>query len=91
VVCLSRAWLPGRALPGHDRRRPIKVSDYRPVNPLVKGKQCGVVGQELPDGDHFFAVLGELRPVSAHAFIVIEPAARMRERKSCSLGCPLFG
>jgi hypothetical protein len=58
VVRLPRTRLPGRALAGHDSRQTIEICNNRPVNRLVKGKQSGLVGQELPDGGHFLAVLG---------------------------------
>src|SRR5262245_35297834 len=35
--------------------------------------------QQLANGDALFTMLRELRPVGAHPFVVVEPAARVRE------------
>jgi hypothetical protein len=48
---------------------------------LVDCKQSRLVRQELTNRDRFLATLGKLRPVGAHPFFIVEPAARMRERK----------
>jgi hypothetical protein len=68
-------------LAGHDARQPVEIGDGVSVDRLVEGEQSGLVRQQLPDGDRFLAALGELRPIAAHAFVVVEPASRMRERK----------
>jgi hypothetical protein len=81
VVGLSRAGLEGRRLARHDPRQPVEIGDDFPVNRLVEGKQSRLVSQQLPNGDRLLAALGKLRPVGADAFLIIEPATGMRERK----------
>ena len=48
-----------------------------PIDRFVDGEQSGLVCQELAHGDALLALLRELRPVRAHAFLVVEPSARV--------------
>ncbi len=79
VVGLAAPRFPLRLLAGEDDRQAVQVRDNGLVHRLAEGEEARLVGQELPDGDHLLALLGELRPVRAHALVVIEPAARVSQ------------
>jgi hypothetical protein len=81
VIRLPGARLPRRLLAREDDGEPIEIGDDAAIDRLVDRKQSGLVREELADGDAFLAVLAEFRPVGADALLVIEPAARMRNRK----------
>ena len=81
VIGLPRSGLPRRFLAGQHDRQSIEVGDDAAIDGLVDREQPGLVCQELTDGDALFALLRELRPVRAHPFFVIEPAARVRDGK----------
>ena len=49
--------------------------------PAHRKRTTRLVREKLADGDRLFALLGELRPVGAHAFFVVEPAPRMGDRQ----------
>jgi hypothetical protein len=53
----------------------VEVRDIVATNGFVDRKQPGLMCQELPDGDALLVLLRELRPIGAHALVVIEPAA----------------
>jgi hypothetical protein len=75
---------PRRAFAVPGRRPTDRGSDHAAVDRFVKSEQAGLVGQELPDGDSLFAVLGELGPVRANQLFVVEPAPRVSE---CECQC----
>ncbi len=81
VVALPRARWPGRPLTRHDGRETIRVRDHAAVDRLVEREQPGLVRQQLAHRDRFLALLRELGPVGADALVVVEPAARVRERQ----------
>src|SRR2546425_5089321 len=56
----------------------------------MEGIQPGLVREQLPDSDAFFALLGKLRPVRADALVVIKQAPRMGQRHG-QAGHPLGG
>src|SRR6266851_4054566 len=80
VISLPHARFPGWFLPRHDASQPVEVGDDALIHRFIEGKQGGLVREQLPDGDLFFALLGKLRPVRADAFLVIKQAPRMRQR-----------
>ena len=65
MIVLTRAGLPSRTLTGKNKRQSVKIGDKLPINRLVEGKQSGLVGYQLPNGDRLFASLSKLRPVRA--------------------------
>jgi hypothetical protein len=48
---------------------------------LVEQDQPGLVPEELPYGDRFLAVLGELGPIVGDRSLVVDPAARVCHRQ----------
>ena len=48
----------------------------------MKRMRARLMGQQVPDGNGPFAVLGEFRPIICDARVVVEPAARMRQGQS---------
>src|SRR5262249_37688289 len=48
---------------------------------LVEGVQPSLMREELADGDAVLALLREFRPVGAHALFIVQPPARMSDRK----------
>ena len=77
VVRLPRAGLPRRLLTRQHRGQAIEIGDDAPIDRFVDGEQSGLVCQELAHGNALLALLRELRPVRADAFLVVEPSARV--------------
>src|SRR6185369_4100364 len=82
VISLTRSWFPRWFLPRENLRQTIQIADQTSIEWLIEREQRSLVGQKLPDCDFFFTVLAKLRPIRANAFIVVEPASRMREGES---------
>ena len=77
MIRLPRSGLPRGFLTRQHDRQAIEIGDDAAIDGLVDREQPCLVCQELADGDALFALLRELRPVRAHAFFVVEPAARV--------------
>ena len=90
VIGLPRARFPRGFLTGQHDRQAIEVGDEAAIDGLVEHVQPCLVCQELADGDSLFALLRELRPVRAHPFLVVEPAAGVGDRQR-HRGQPLGG
>jgi len=80
VISLPLARRPGGPLPCQHRGQSFRVGHEAAVDRHVEGEQPGLVRQQLANGDPVFALLRELRPVRAHALVVVEPTPRVRER-----------
>jgi hypothetical protein len=81
VIRLPFAGAPRRSLPPHDRRELVRICDHLTIDVLMEREQPGLMSQQLPHGRVLFADLSELGPIIGHALVVVEPAARMRQRK----------
>ena len=81
VVRLSRSGLPRWLLPGEHERETIQIGDQVAIDRLVKGKQSGLVAEQLPDNDLLLALLSELGPVRRHPLVIIQPPTRMSQRE----------
>src|SRR5262245_34640160 len=75
VVSLPRSWGPRRPLACQDDSQAIEVGYGAAIDRLVEGKEACLMRQELADGDPFFSVVREFRPVHADAFLVVQPSA----------------
>src|SRR6185436_10039982 len=81
MICLPRSGFPRGLLPCEDGRHSIEVRDNTAIDRLVNREQTCLVCQELAHGDSLFALLRELRPVLAHSFFIVKPAARVSDGK----------
>jgi hypothetical protein len=75
VVCLPGPGRPRGLLPRENNGQLIEVCNIIATDGFVDCKQAGLMGEELPNGDALLPLLRELRPVRAHALLVIEQAA----------------
>ena len=80
VIGLPLPGLPGRALALHDPGQPVEVRDGGPVHSFIEAEEPCLVTEQLADRGPLLAGLGELRPVGSDPLLVVEPAARLRER-----------
>ena len=81
VVAVSRPRRPRRLLPREHTRDVVEVAQVLDVQRLVEPNQPRLVAEELAHGDRALAVLGELGPVLGDRRVVVEPAARVRDRE----------
>jgi hypothetical protein len=79
VIGQPRSGLPCRFLTRQHAGETIEIGDEAAIERIVQRIQPGLVCEELPDGDSLFAPLREFRPIRAHPFVVVEPAAGMRD------------
>ena len=70
VVGLARSRFPCGLLPCR-----FRSSDGLAVDRFVECEQPGLMRQKLANGDRVFALLREFRPIPAHGYLIIEPAA----------------
>src|SRR5579883_2081924 len=77
MIRLARPRLPFGSGALHHCRKPVRILDDAPVDGFIKCVKTRLMRKELANGDLLFAVLRELRPISAHRRLEIEPTPRM--------------
>src|SRR5688572_14378946 len=81
VISLARTGFPFRFLASKNHCQPVKIGDCIPIDRLIESKQACLMSEQLPNSNCFLILLGELRPILTHAFIIIEPTPRMSDRQ----------
>src|SRR5688500_18079133 len=56
MISLLRSRLPCRFLSSSNVCQAVEIGDQASINGLVQGKQSGLVGQELSNGNFFFSI-----------------------------------
>ena len=77
MIGLPRSGLPRGFLTSEHDRQPIEVGNDTAIDGFIKREESCLVCEKLADGNSLLSLLSELRPVRTHAFLVVEPAARV--------------
>ena len=81
VVAMTGTRLPQRALSSDHRGEAVEVLQQSHVERLVDDGQARLVTEQLAHGHAVLARLREFRPVGGDALVVVEAAARVRQRQ----------